>query len=133
MITMESKSFQQTRIVYILYIIGAFVWPIMVVGVILAYIEKGKASESFILTHLIKQIRIFWTCFFCVFLGGIVVATFMLIVFFNISMSQTAGGGLVSITIAALFLSLCSLALLAYVLVASIRGLSKLDANEVVF
>ena len=130
---MESESFQQTRIIYILYIIGAFFWPVMIVGVILAYIEKGKVDESFIRNHLLKQIRTFWTCFFCVFLGGVVLGIFMLIVFFNVAMDQTAGVVIGSVSLAILFMFLYALGLLAYVLVSSIRGLSKLDAGEAVF
>lgn len=133
MITMDSESFQQTRIIYILYIIGAFFWPVMVVGVILAYIEKGRVDESFIRNHLLKQIRTFWTCFVCVFLGGVVLGIFMLIVFFNVAMDQTAGVVIGSVSLAILFMFLYALGLLAYVLVSSIRGLSKLDAGEAVF
>lgn len=57
----------------------------------------------------------------------------MLIVFFNVAMDQTAGVVIGSVSLAILFMYLYALGLLAYVLVSSIRGLSKLDAGEAVF
>mgnify|MGYP006426911911 CR=1 FL=1 len=47
------------NIVYILYLVGLFVWLIPVVGVIVAYVNKGEAP-AWLASHYRFQIRTFW-------------------------------------------------------------------------
>jgi len=47
------------NIVYILYLVGLFVWLIPVVGVIVAYVNKGEAP-AWLSSHYRFQIRTFW-------------------------------------------------------------------------
>lgn len=123
----------QTRIIYILYFIGAFIWPVLLVGVILAYIEKRRDFDLTLYSHLRKQIRIFWTHLFIAFAGLIFVIFIFLILLmmstpdnlwdYNASTYQTYTIGSFAVVM------IYGIVLLAYVWIASLNGLRRLDAN----
>ncbi len=56
---MSSSSIDTVRIVYILYIVGVFVSALMFVGVILAYIERGKITNSLLVVMLTNRFGFF--------------------------------------------------------------------------
>ena len=134
--TLDSQSSQHIRIIYILYIIGAFIWLVFLVGVILAYVEKGRESESVFRSHLKKQIRVFWIHLISTIVGGIVLATLITATIAVIAVGAMAEGGdpaaaaIVYITISALLAFVYGAGLIIYVIVASVKGLKSLDAGE---
>lgn len=97
-----------------LFVIGAFFGPVLIVGVIRAYVERGKVVESIILSHLINQTQLFWTYFISGLVGAIVLGVIAISMY---SLARLIG----------LFFAV---ALIAYMVVSSIRGLNKLDAGE---
>lgn len=133
---MDSNSSQQIRLIYILYIIGAFVWLVLLVGVILAYIEKGKETDSVLLSHLRKQIRIFWIHLVSAIVGGIVLMVLIVLAFAIPAVGAAAGGGdpaavaAIGMVFASLLAFVYAAALIIYVIVASVKGLKSLDAGE---
>ena len=135
---MESNSSQQTRLIYILYIIGTFIWLVMLVGVILAYIEKGKETDAIVLSHLRKQIQLFWIYLLCAIVGGFVLGIVLVIVTLGVVGSSLAAGtdpsGATALSFLVPFLLglVFGIALVAYVVVACVKGLKRLDAGEAV-
>ena len=136
---MDSESSQHTRTIYILLIIGAFIWLVLLVGVILAYVEKGRESESVIRSHLRRQIRIFWIHLVSAIVGGIVLAILVITTISVVAVGAMAGGGdptasaTVSITISALLAFVYGAALVIYVIVASVKGIQRLDAGMPIY
>lgn len=127
---MSSKSADNLRIVYILYLVGAFVGATMFVGVILAYIERGKITDLVLETHVEKQIRMFWI--WIIVLVVLYVGVFVAILPAVVSMST---GGLPTVAVAsigviAVLSILVPLGLFLYVLISSIRSLDSLDRGE---
>lgn len=128
-------SQEQTRFIYILYFIGAFIWPVLLAGVILAYLEKRRDFDLMLESHLRKQIRIFW--FHLVGgIGGAIVVFLTVLILITISASAVSAdfdAGIASIQFITLLtfviLIFYSLVLVAYVWIASFRGLSRLDAG----
>ena len=104
-------SLEQTRLIYILYFIGAFIWPVLLAGVILAYVEKEKAVDLILQSHLKKQIKIFWIHLLIAIGGAIVMIS------------------LLPIVVTLILSSFYCLVLVAYVWIASFKGLSRLDAG----
>lgn len=128
-------SRDQTRLIYILYFIGAFIWPVLLAGVILAYLEKHRDFDLMLESHLRKQIRIFWIHL----VGGIGGALVVVLIFvFLVTIAASAAStdfdtGVISIQFTTLLtfiiLIFYSVILVAYVWIASFRGLSRLDAG----
>lgn len=137
--TLDSQSSQQIRIIYILYIIGAFIWLVFLVGVILAYVEKGRESESVFRSHLKRQIRLFWIHLVSAIVGGIVLAILVITTISVVAVGAMAGGGdptasaTVSLTISALLAFVYGAALVLYVIVASVKGIKRLDAGMPIY
>lgn len=135
-IASDSKSVRHTRVVYVLYFIGAIFWPVMIVGVIFAYVLRYKVSNSFVLSHLRKQIQIFWICFVIAIGGGIA----LVIVVFSVVLFTLAGVAVTeTFPDAAIFVMFFSIVLLAilhglglliYVFVATTKGLMTLNDDE---
>lgn len=48
-----------TNLVYILYLVGLVIGPIILVGVIIAYVNQGNATD-WVKDHYRYQIRTFW-------------------------------------------------------------------------
>ena len=132
----DSKSVRNTRVVYVLYYIGAFFWPVMIVGGIYAYILRDKVSNSLAFSHLRKQIQIFWIYLVIGIGGGLAVVIFSIFILFLIlagvlviewiSESWILLSLLVSVALAILH----TLGLLIYVFVATTKGLIKLNNDE---
>ncbi|MXZ43479.1 MAG: hypothetical protein F4Z01_00620 [Gammaproteobacteria bacterium] len=126
-------SQEQTRFIYILYFIGAFIWPVLLAGVILAYLEKRREFDLMLESHLRKQIRIFWFHLVGGIVGAIVVflSVVILVTFAASAPSTDFDAGVRAIHLSTLFsfviLIFFGLVLVAYVWIASFRGLSRLD------
>ncbi|WP_350432978.1 hypothetical protein ABIS04_06810 [Shewanella sp. H8] len=60
----------QAKIVYILYMVGLLFGITGIIGVVMAYINKGDAPE-WLKTHYQFQIRTFWIGAIYIFLGSI--------------------------------------------------------------
>ncbi|MGI2177761.1 DUF4870 family protein [Shewanella frigidimarina] len=60
----------QAKIVYLLYMIGLLFGITGIIGVVMAYINKGDAPE-WLKTHYQFQIRTFWIGAIYIFLGSI--------------------------------------------------------------
>ncbi|MCY3540457.1 MAG: hypothetical protein OXH31_00900 [Gammaproteobacteria bacterium] len=133
--TLDSQSSQQIRIIYILYIFGAFIWLVLLFGVILAYVEKGRESESVFLSHLRTQIRVFWIHLISAIAGGIVLAISVMTTIAVVGVGAMAGGGdpataaTVYKTISLLLVAVYGASLIVYVIVASVKGIKRLDAG----
>lgn len=127
---MEAQTVHRPRLIYTLYIIGAFIWPLMLVGVILAYVERAKVDEPIILSHLYKQISIFWNHLVCGSVGGVVLGLFW---FGSVYGAARGVYGVGSNFFVLLVVFLFTVALVAYVVVSSIRGLNALDGGEAAF
>lgn len=121
---MEAQTVHRPRLIYTLYIIGAFIWPLMFVGVFLAYVERAKVGEPIILSHLYKQIGIFWNFLVCAFVGGVVLGVYWCVV----AMRPT-GAGFIFLALWVVFRFTVALV----VLVLSIPGLNRLDGGEAAF
>ena len=123
---MEAQTVHRARLIYTVYIIGAFLWPLMLVGVILAYVERHKVGEPYILSHFFKQMGIFWNHLVCGSVGGVVLGLFWLGWVHGVARGQPGGGPIFVVLLVFLF----NIALVAYVIVSSIRGLNTLDRGE---
>lgn len=130
--TMSSKSFEQLRLVYILYTVGAFFGPLMFVGVILAYIERGKITDLSLENHVEKQIRIFW-----IWLIALVVLTVyvgcgavVLPAIFELFAGSSVVALFVGFGILVVLPLLVALGLSLYVLISSIVSLKSLGRRE---
>lgn len=105
----------------------------MFVGVILAYIERGKLTEPLLESHVEKQIRMFWIWF-------IVLALFYLLFFIAfipsfVTMGTMAYGGsptfaFASFGIMMLLSVIVTIGLFLYILISSILSLRRLDNGE---
>ena len=127
---MSYRSIENLRIIYVLYIVGAFFGVIMFVGVILAYIERGKIYDSWLDSHVEKQIRIFWT--WLIVLVVLTVGAFglffpALIGLFSGEFPLVGMAGLGAFVVLSL---LVPLGLFLYVLITSIQSLKCLDRGE---
>ena len=129
---MSSSSIDTVRIVYILYIVGVFVSALMFVGVILAYIERGKITDLWLVSHVDKQIRIFWIWLITLVVLALIVGICLLAL--PATFEVFAGDSVVAIFtgIGILFALpiLVVLGLSAYVLTSSIASLKTLDKSE---
>ncbi|MXW06953.1 MAG: hypothetical protein F4X56_07090 [Gammaproteobacteria bacterium] len=127
---MSSRSEENLRIVYILYMVGAFFGAIMFVGVILAYIERGKITDRWLESHVEKQIRIFWI--WLIVLVVLVVGT-IAVVFpsvFALSSGDFPVGVVAGLGVLFAISLLIPLGLFLYVLITSIQSLKCLDRGE---
>ncbi|PKH29336.1 hypothetical protein [Shewanella sp. ALD9] len=61
---------EQAKIVYLLYMVGLLFGITGIIGVVMAYINKGDAPE-WLKTHYQFQIRTFWIGAIYIFLGSI--------------------------------------------------------------
>jgi uncharacterized membrane protein len=61
---------EQAKIVYLLYMVGLLFGITGIIGVVMAYINKGGAPE-WLKTHYQFQIRTFWIGAIYIFLGSI--------------------------------------------------------------
>lgn len=105
----------------------------MFVGVILAYIERGKLTEPMLESHVEKQIRMFWIWF-------IVLALFYVLFFIAFIPSFVSMGAMVydgpptfafaSFGIMILLSFLVTIGLFLYILISSILSLRRLDNGE---
>ncbi len=48
------------KVVYILYLVSVVVWITMIVGLVIAYMSRGEARETWAESHYTYQIRTFW-------------------------------------------------------------------------
>ena len=96
--------------------VGAFFGAIMFVGVILAYIERGKITDLWLESHVEKQIRTFW-----IWLTALVV----------LAVGVVCGVAVLPITFE-LFAgdSVVALGLFLYVLISSIVSFKTLARSE---
>lgn len=110
--------------------VGAFVGAIMFVGVILAYIERGRITDHWLESHVEKQIRIFWI--WLVVLIVITVGAFALFfpAVFAVSSGDIAVGVLAGLGVFIVIAMLIPLGLFLYVLISSIQSLRRLDRGE---
>ena len=105
----------------------------MFVGVILAYIERGKLTEPLLESHVEKQIRMFWIWF-------IVLALFYVLFFIAfipsfVSMGAMVYGGPPTFAFASFGIMVAlsvvvTLGLFLYILISSILSLRRLDNGE---
>jgi uncharacterized membrane protein len=58
------------KIIYILYLVGIVIPLVSIIGVIMAYVNKGDAPD-WLQTHYRYQIRTFWIGFLYVFIGAV--------------------------------------------------------------
>lgn len=56
---MEENAVKNAKLVYILYLVGVVVGVTSIIGVIMAYVNRGDAPE-WLKTHYSFQIRTFW-------------------------------------------------------------------------
>ena len=129
---MSSSSIDTVRIVYILYIVGVFVSALMFVGVILAYIERGKITDSWLGSHVDKQIRIFWIWLITLVVLALIVGICLLALpaTFEIFAGDSVVAMFAGIGILFALPILVVLGLSAYVLTSSIASLKTLDKSE---
>ncbi|WP_299439231.1 hypothetical protein [uncultured Rhodospira sp.] len=59
------------NLIYILYLAGLFFPITALVGVILAYINRGKARDTVLGSHFTFQIRTFWIGLLAMVVGGL--------------------------------------------------------------
>ena len=132
----DSKAVRNTRVVYVLYYIGAFFWPVMIVGGIYAYILRDKVSDSLAFSHLRKQIQIFWIYLVIGIGGGVVVVIISIFVLFLILAGVMVvewvpeSWVLLLLLVSVALAIVHSLGLLIYVLVTTTKGLMKLNDDE---
>jgi uncharacterized membrane protein len=91
------------KIVYILYLAGIFIGPLGLVGVVMAYINKGDAPD-WLKSHYQFQIRTFWIGALYILLGALlslVVIGYLILLFWVI-----------------------------WLIVRSVKGMKSLDAKE---
>lgn len=132
----DSKAVRNTRVVYVLYYVGAFFWPVMIVGGIYAYILRDKVSNSLAFSHLRKQIQIFWIYLVIGVGGGIAIVIIcifvLLLILAGILVVEwiTESWVVLSLLVSSVLLILHTLGLLIYVFVATTKGLMKLNDDE---
>ena len=133
---MNSKSVENLRIIYILYLIGAFIGATMFVGVILAYIERGKISDRMLQSHVEKQIRVFWIWLVVLVVLSLGVLVMVIPTMISLPLGDSVFlGDSMWVPLASIFsIFILSLSvpfvLFLYVLITSIRSLNRLDAGE---
>ena len=127
---MSSKSVENLRIVYILYMVGAFFGAIMFVGVILAYIERGKITDHWLESHVEKQIRIFWIWLIFVVVLTVGVFLFFFPILFALSWGEFNVGVFAGLGALLFLYVFVPLGLFLYVLISSIRSLKSLDRGD---
>ncbi|WP_306141084.1 DUF4870 domain-containing protein [Roseibium sp. MMSF_3412] len=67
---------KNATLIYILYLVSIIVGITSIVGVILAYLNKGKAAE-WVDTHYTYQIRTFWIGFLFSIIGVVLMFVFI--------------------------------------------------------
>ena len=67
---------KNATLIYILYLVSIIVGITSIVGVILAYLNKGKAAE-WVDTHYVYQIRTFWIGFLFSIIGVVLMFVFI--------------------------------------------------------
>lgn len=104
-------------VVYVLYLIGYLVGgPAVLVGVLIAYLARRRASVPLLKSHYTWQIHIFWWSFLAFVIVGAVVAVLIY------SQVFWAVGALIAITSA--------LVITITVIVLSIRGMLDLSSDD---
>ena len=127
---MSSESVDSVRIVYILYLVGSLCGPLMFLGVILAYKERGKITGHWLYSHVDKQIRMFWIwLLLSVVSAAGLFATFLPTMFSNIFVGHSESVFSARGVLFFLFL-LLPIGLLFYVTTTSCRFLRKLSIDE---
>ena len=127
---MSSKSIDNLRIIYILYLVGAFTGVTMIVGVILAYIERGKLTDITLESHVEKQIRMFWIWLIVLVVLYVVIFAATIPALFAIAAGGLPVIAMGSLGLVALLSFLVPLGLFLYVLISSIQSLRTLDSGE---
>ncbi|GLQ05745.1 DUF4870 family protein [Sneathiella chinensis] len=69
----EAGAAKMSKIIYILYLVGAIFGLAAIVGVIMAYVNRGDATE-WVKTHYRFQIRTFWIGFLFYMIAGVTMA-----------------------------------------------------------
>ncbi len=72
----RQRARQNARLVYILYLVGIVFWPIAIVGLVFAYLNR-EGAEAWVANHYLFQIRSFWIGLLYIVVSG--VTAFMLI------------------------------------------------------
>lgn len=67
---------KNATLIYILYLVSIIVGITSIVGVILAYLNKGKAAE-WVETHYVYQIRTFWIAILFSIIGAVLSLVFI--------------------------------------------------------
>lgn len=129
-----TKSVRQTRRIYILYFIGAILWPVLVAGVVFAYLAMRSINDDVLSSHLRQQVRVFWTHLLSGVAAGIGVVV-LLFIFSIFALGWSASGNMdtaVTFGMYSYFILpvVYFLSLAIYVAVASLRGLNKLNLGE---
>ena len=127
---MSSRSAENLRIVYILYMVGAFVGAIMFVGVILAYVERSKITDDWLVSHVEKQIRIFWIWLIVLVLLTVVLFVAFFPTLFAMSLGESPLGVFAGLGVLFALYLLVPFGLFLYVLITSIKSLKCLDRGE---
>lgn len=132
----DSKSVRNTRVVYVLYYIGAIFWPVVIVGGIYAYILRDKVSNSLAYSHLRKQIQIFWIFLVIGIGGGIAVVIisifilFLILAFALVIESIPESWFLLAVLVSCVLAILHTLGMFIYLFVVTTKGLMKLNDDE---
>ena len=129
-----SKSVRQTRRIYILYFIGAILWPVLLAGVVFAYMAMRSINDDVLSSHLRQQVRVFWTHL----LSGVAVGigvVMLLFIFSIFALGWSASGNMDAAVIFGMYSYVilpivAFLSLATYVVVASLRGLNKLNLGD---
>lgn len=127
---MSSRSPENLRIVYILYMVGAFVGAIMFVGVILAYVERSKITDDWLVSHVEKQIRIFWIWLTVLVVLTVVLFALIFPTLFALSWGESPFGVFAGFGVLFALYLLVPFGLFLYVLITSIKSLKCLDRGE---
>lgn len=56
----EQSNLTLTHITYLCFILGAFLYPIIIVAMVLNYFNEDKVAGTWIHTHFAWQARTFW-------------------------------------------------------------------------
>lgn len=116
--------------------IGAFLCVPMFVGMVLASIEKARNTDSILLGHLRKQLRIFWVYLSSMF-GGALVMMFIFPIYLGLLIPLRGAREAdpeITVVLAIfppiIFIALVLLGLGTYVLISSISGFRKLAVEQ---
>lgn len=82
-ISVDAGSKGNANLIYILYLVGLVVPLVNIIGVVMAYMGKGK-GDSLMDSHYANQINIFWKFFLYAVVGmvlSVILIGFLLILF----------------------------------------------------